>query len=103
MTPRRCWVSSHEYLKPKDHYVTVVFGEMEKGKFVTKGTYAKMARGEMVRYMAEHQIEDPDDIRAFDRLGYVYREDLSSGTQIVFERIDGPKGRAYLNDIDSVP
>ena len=84
-----------KYLKPKDHYVTVVFGEMEKGKFVTKGTYAKMARGEMVRYMAEHQIEDPDDIRAFDRLGYLYREDLSSGTQIVFERIDGPKGRSH--------
>lgn len=59
---------------------------MEKGKFVTKGTYAKMARGEMVRYMAEHQIEDPDDIRSFDRLGYVYREDLSNATQIVFER-----------------
>ena len=45
-----------------------------------------MARGEMVRYMAEHQIEDPDDIRSFDRLGYVYRENLSNATQIVFER-----------------
>ena len=74
-----------KYLTPEDHYVTVVFGEMEKGKFVTKGTYAKMARGEMVRYMAEHQIENQDDIRSFDRLGYVYREDLSNATQIVFE------------------
>ena len=75
-----------KYLRPDDHYVTVVFGETEKGKFVTKGTYAKMARGEMVRYMAEHQIENPEDIRSFDRLGYAYRESLSSSTQIVFER-----------------
>ena len=59
---------------------------MAKGKFVTKGTYAKMARGEMVRFMAEHRIEDPKDIRSFDRLGYVYRDDLSSDTEIVFER-----------------
>ena len=27
--------------------------ELSGGKLVTKGTYAKMARGEMVRYMAE--------------------------------------------------
>ncbi len=75
-----------KYLTPEDHYVTVVFGEMAKGKFVTKGTYAKMARGEMVRYMAEHRIENPEDITSFDRLGYVYRKELSSRTEIVFER-----------------
>ena len=75
-----------KYLGAGDNYVTVTFGEMAKGKFVTKGTYAKMARGEMVRFMAEHRIEDPKDIRSFDRLGYVYRDDLSSDTEIVFER-----------------
>ena len=75
-----------KYLGTGDHYVTVTFGEMAKGKFVTKGTYAKMARGEMVRFMAENRIEDPMDIRSFDRLGYTYRKDLSSDTEIVFER-----------------
>ena len=75
-----------KYLQPEDRYVTVIFGEMSNGKFVTKGTYAKMARGEMVRYMAEHEIEEPDDIKFFDRLGYVYRKDLSDDTDIVFER-----------------
>ena len=30
----------------------------------------KMARGEMVRYMAENQIEAPEQIKAFDRLKY---------------------------------
>lgn len=75
-----------KYLKSNDYYVTVIFGEMVKGKLVTKGTYAKMARGEMVRYMAENGIEDPGDIKNFDRLGYFYRDDLSNAAEIVFER-----------------
>ena len=56
-------------------------------KLVTKGTYAKMARGEMVRYMAERQIEDPAELKGFDRLGYVYRDELSSDFKYVFERV----------------
>ena len=54
---------------------------------MTKGTYAKMARGEMVRYMAENHIENPEEIKGFDHLGYVFREDLSSDTEYVFERV----------------
>ena len=75
-----------KYLCSDDCYITVTFGEMANGKLVTKGTYAKMARGEMVRYMAENKIVDPKEIRKFDRLGYIYREDLSDDTEIVFER-----------------
>lgn len=75
-----------KYLKPEDTYITVIFGEMSGGRIVTRGTYAKMARGEMVRFMAENRVEDPADMKGFDRLGYVYREDLSSGTEYVFER-----------------
>ena len=59
---------------------------MANGKLVTKGTYAKMARGEMVRYMAERNIETPQEIKKFDRLGYVFRENLSSEVEYVFER-----------------
>lgn len=76
-----------KYLQPDDTYITITFCEMVKGKLATKGTYAKMARGEMVRYMAEQKIEDPKDIQKFDRLGYVFREDISCDTEYVFERI----------------
>ncbi len=76
-----------KYLKPEDTYITVTFGETVKGKLVTKGTYAKMARGEMVRFMAENQIEDPEDIKKFNRLGYIYRDDLSDNREITFERL----------------
>ncbi len=61
-----------KYLTPDDTYITCVFGEM-------------------VRYMAEHQIENPKDLKSFDRLNYKYREDLSSDWQYVFERYTAVK------------
>ena len=76
-----------KYLMSQDTYITITFCEMSGDKLVTKGTYAKMARGEMVRYMAEKQIEDPADIKNFDRLGYVYRDELSTDLEYVFERV----------------
>jgi len=75
-----------KYLSAEDTYITITFCELHNDKLVTKGTYAKMARGEMVRYMAENCIENPVEIKKFDRLGYVFREDLSSETEYVFER-----------------
>lgn len=78
-----------KYLTDRDTYITVTFCERTKDRLVTKGTYAKMARGEMVRFMAENRLEDAARLSRFDRLGYVFREELSSGTEYVFERIYG--------------
>ncbi len=75
-----------KYLTPHDRYITINFYEKSGDKFVSKGTYAKMARGEMVRYMAELHIENPEEIKKFDRMGYVYREDLSGEKEYVFVR-----------------
>lgn len=76
-----------KYLTKDDRYITITFCEKSGDKMVTKGTYAKMARGDMVRFMAENHIEDPVEIKGYDRLGYTYREDLSSASEYVFERI----------------
>ena len=73
-----------KYLTPQDRYITVAFCELSGDKMVTKGTYAKMARGEMVRFMAENNIDNPIEIQKFDRLGYFFRSDLSSDTEYVF-------------------
>ena len=78
--------SIEKYLTLRDKYITIVFCELSGDKLVTKGTYAKMARGEMVRFMAENRIENPEDIKKFDRLGYSFRSDLSSDAEYVFER-----------------
>lgn len=50
----------------------------------------KMARGEMVRYMAENQIEAPEQIKAFDRLKYRFDHTRSNNETYVFLR-DGAK------------
>ena len=55
-----------KYLRPEDRYITCVFGELTGGRIVQKGVYAKMARGEMVRFMASIHAEDPGQIKAFD-------------------------------------
>ena len=79
-----------KYLQPDDRYITCVFGEPEGGKIVQKGVYAKMARGEMVRYMAANAITEPEKIKTFDWSGYQYRDDLSSDKEYVFVRTQMP-------------
>ena len=59
-----------KHLPSGARFLTVVFGEHIGGKTVEKGTMCKMARGEMVRYMAENRIEQPEQMQGFDRLGY---------------------------------
>ena len=75
-----------KYIQPEDTYITCVFGEFVGEKIVQKGVYAKMARGEMVRYMAEKKISDPKEMKEFDRLGYSYRPELSTDTTYIFIR-----------------
>lgn len=77
-------VCIEKYLQPDDTYITCIFGELVNGKVVQKGTYAKMARGEMVRYMAEHHIEEVEEIKKFSGLGYQYREEVSTEGTYVF-------------------
>lgn len=72
------------YLLPQDKFITVEFGEVVNGKVKQKGTYAKMARGEMVRFMAENKIEDIDEIKEFCELGYCFSEELSNDSRFVF-------------------
>lgn len=73
-----------KYLTEDTQVINCVFGELIDGKVKQKGTLAKMARGEMVRYMAENQIEDLEEIKKFDRLDYSFRADLSDPKNFVF-------------------
>lgn len=45
-----------DYLSDDVKLITCVFGERKDGRIIEKGTMCKMARGEMVRYMAQSQI-----------------------------------------------
>lgn len=72
------------YIQPPVSCVNCIFGELADGTVKMKGTQAKMARGEMVRWMAEEQIEEIEGIRRFDRLGYTYSAEFSTGSEYVF-------------------
>lgn len=75
-----------KYLIPEDTYITCIFGELVDGKVVQKGVYAKMARDEMVRFMVEKHVEDPEEMKKFDRLRYAYSEEKSTLNTYVFIR-----------------
>ena len=84
-------LASKEYSRAVEHYLpksvrflTCTFGEWKNGKVIKKGTMCKMARGQMVRWLAENNVTDRADIRAFDQLGYQFRPDLSAENHDVF-------------------
>lgn len=72
------------YLQPEDRFITCIFGEMSDGKVIQKGVYVKMARGEMVRFMAGNRIAEPEELQKFCGLGYRFQDNLSTDTEYVF-------------------
>ena len=90
-------LASAEYAKavrpwvtPPVRWIDVTFGEADRGKVVEKGVYVKMARGEMVRFLAERDAETPEAAQDFDRLGYRFSPAHSTAASYVFLR----EGRA---------
>lgn len=74
------------YLPETVRFITCVFGEEKNGKIVEKATMCKMARGEMVRFMAEKGVEKPEEIQRFDRLHFQFCPERSDATTYVFVR-----------------
>lgn len=72
------------YLQRQVQFVTCIFGDLEGEKVIQKGTKAKMARGEMVRFLAQNQIENPKEMKNFEGLGYYYEKERSNETTYVF-------------------
>ena len=58
-------------------------------KVKVKATQAKMARGSMVRYLADIQAGTEEDLKGFREDGFRFREDLSGDGELVFCREDG--------------
>lgn len=73
-----------KYLPENLRFVSCVFGEERDGKLIEKGTMCKMARGEMVRFMAENNVQNPEELCAFDRLRYKYSEEYSDSNNFAF-------------------
>ena len=80
------------YLPSTATVVTPVFLDWEKGRYVSKGVYAKMERGEMVRFLAETGAETVEDIMKFSSRGYEFSRFLSDSNTLCFVRKDEEKG-----------
>ena len=74
------------FLEPSVRFVTCVFGQEKDGKVLEQGTQCKMARGEMVRYLAETGAETLEAVRGFDRLDYRFSPAHSDEETLVFLR-----------------
>ena len=82
-----------KHLQTGDTYLTCVFGELDGDKVVQKGVYAKMARGEMVRYLASVQATGPESLKGFAWSGYAFDPARSTETTYVFVRDGAPHAR----------
>ncbi len=80
------------YLPPSVRFLTCTFGEWKDGKLVEKGTMCKMARGQMVRWLAENHVTDPEKLRDFTDLDYRFSPDLSRENKAVFIKSGGGRG-----------
>lgn len=80
-----------KYLPDSVRFITCVFGEEKDGKVIEKGTMCKMARGEMVRYMAQNQISTPEQVKSFNRLNYRFNKSRSDDSTYIFlsDRVGG--------------
>ncbi len=77
------------YMAGSDVWIDVSFCVLapdRKGglRLKTKATPAKMARGEMVRYLSQIKAQSPDDLKGFDRLGYRFCGQRSDERHYVF-------------------
>ncbi|MDQ6955024.1 MAG: peroxide stress protein YaaA [Mariprofundaceae bacterium] len=85
-------LASQEYFKSvrsnmlKGKIITPVFKELKNGQYKVIGIYAKRARGLMSRYIIQHRLNKPDELRQFDKDGYSYNPELSKPQQPVFTR-----------------
>lgn len=72
------------YIKSDDKFITCLFYEDVMGKFKQKATLAKIARGSMVRFLAENNIDNIDDIKKFNDFGFNFNNDMSLEDKLIF-------------------
>ena len=73
-------------LSPSVRLIGCVFAQRDGEKLVEKGTLCKMARGEMVRFLAERQAGSPEEMKHFDRLGFRFSQEHSNDNRYTFIR-----------------
>lgn len=86
-------LASNEYFSAIDkskinsEIISPIFKDFKNGKLKIISFYAKKARGMMVRYVADHQIDSYDNLLSFNYGGYIFNENETTvRNQPVFTR-----------------
>jgi cytoplasmic iron level regulating protein YaaA (DUF328/UPF0246 family) len=66
--------------------ITPVFKDFKNGEYKTIMTFAKKARGLMVRYIIDNNVKTIEDLKGFNVDKYRFSEEMSSGNDLVFTR-----------------
>lgn len=74
--------------------ITPVFLETQNDAGKVISFWAKRARGALARYICEHHLTNPDDLRGFDLGGYKFDKARSGTQQMVFTRPYQPAPKA---------
>ena len=85
-------LASNEYFKAIDTkklkvpVITPEFKDYKDGKLKMISFFAKKARGLMVRYIIDNNVETLDELKNFNYEGYAFDANLSKGNALVFTR-----------------
>lgn len=85
-------LASNEYFKAiqakdlKVPVITPVFKDFKNGEYKVIMTFAKLARGLMVRYIVDHKVTSLEGLKGFNYGGYGFDQNLSTDTELVFTR-----------------
>jgi len=85
-------LASTEYFKAikpkllKVPVVTPIFKDLKNGEYKTIMTFAKLARGYMLRYIIDNDIDTIEGLKGFTTEGYGFDANMSTATELVFTR-----------------
>lgn len=87
-------VASTEYFKAANlkkmegiTVITPIFKDLnKKQEYKVNMQYAKLSRGRMARFIIENKINKTEDLKSFDKEGYVFAPQESTATDFVFLR-----------------
>ena len=76
------------FLNEEDIFIDIDFKVNKDGKLKTLATLAKMARGQMVKYIIENKIDNPEDLKNFTFNSFKFCSNLSTPRKFVFIKED---------------
>lgn len=85
-------LASNEYSKPvltdklNAKVINIIFKERRDDDFVIISFNAKKARGLMTNFILKNRLQNPEQIKMFEKDNYFFNENMSSETDFVFTR-----------------